>query len=158
MNDWKRPHLLARVLGGPRSHWRWVVEEGAGELLWALVQEDALGVEHPTGIFALGESVPLAGKVFAGVTPAALYEMSERALQVQEGLERLERLSHILQRVRARAYRLKRSDEYNDLRCAHAELVVVQGVLATSQMPSLAEMEQLEHEALAALKDLPQSP
>ena len=158
MNTWQLPHLMSRVLGGERARWRWVAQGDESGPIWSLVQADAFDVEHEVGIYVFAESLPLAAKVFAGVTPAVLHETSQRALKVMECLERLERMSYSLRRLRTRAYRSKRTDEYGDLRGVMAELAVAKALLEAAQMPSLADLEQLEYEAIAALQNPPTGP
>ena len=155
MSAWKLPLLISRVLGGARGRWHWVLRDAESDSIWTLVREDPSGVEHVTDVYALGDSLSMPARIFASVTPDALHEMSERALLVQESLERVERLTYLVKRLRTRAYRLQRSDEYEDLRAVAAELLLVQQLLGASQMPPLAELEHLELQALESLKNPP---
>jgi hypothetical protein len=152
MNTWQLPHLMSQVLGGEHSSWRWVFQDDESGPIWSLVQKNASGEECPTGIYAVGETLSMPARVFANVTPAALREMSQRALRVQEAFERLEQLSFQMQRMQTRAYRHKRTEEYDDWRAARAQLFVAQRLLMASEMPPLDELLQLETEALAAQK------
>lgn len=143
------PHLYALLMARGASDWRWqLVESEPGQTpVRALVQDDGRGGTNVCGVFAMGETLSVQARVIEQVSPKLLKELGERAMLMEDCRERLERLEQTAKRLRNRAYKNQRSDEYQDMLELRATLEVLKKLLASTSVPGLDDLRAWEDDA-----------
>lgn len=143
------PHLYALLLGRGVSDWRWqLVESEPGQTpVRALVQDDGQGGINVCGVFAMGDTLSLQARVIAQVSPTLLKELGDRAVLIEDIKDRVYLLEQLAQRLKNRAYRNRRNDEYQDLLELRATLVVLQKLLESTSAPDVDVLRNWEEEA-----------
>lgn len=144
------PHLYALLMARGVSDWHWqLVESEPGQApVRALVQDDGRGGTNVCGVFAIGETLSIHARAIAQVSPWVLKEFSERTVLIDDVKERVEYLEQLAKRLRNRAYKSQRSDEYQDLLELRATLVVLLKLLACTSAPPVDELKAWENDAL----------